>query len=150
MKAFPLSEAARSLPPLTEAYIVMPAGTVQKKIIDSIRTDRDFLLISFRGISDRQEASKLRNAMIEVDASMLPELGENEYYYHQIIGLSVVTSDGEVIGRVTEIMETPGNELYVVQGTDKEYLIPAVKQIIAGIDLNTGIMAITPIDGLLD
>jgi len=150
VKAFPLSEAARSLPPLTEAYIVTPAGTVQIKIIDSIRTDRDFLLISFRGISDRQEASKLRNAMIEVDASMLPKLGENEYYYHQIIGLSVVTSNGEVIGRVTEIMETPGNELYVVKGTDKEYLIPAVKQIIAGINLNAGIMIITPIDGLLD
>lgn len=81
---------------------------------------------------------------------MLPELGEHQYYYHQIIGLSVVTPDGEMIGRVTEIMETPGNEVYVVQGTDKEYLIPAVKPIIASIDLNTGTMTITPIDGLLD
>jgi len=92
----------------------------------------------------------LRNAMIEVDASMLPELRKNQYYYHQIIGLSVVTAAGEMIGRVTDIMETPGNEVYVVQGTDKEYLIPAVKPIITEIDLNTGTMTITPIDGLLD
>jgi len=128
----------------------MPAGTVQKKIIHSIRPDREFLIIAFHGISDCEEASMLRNAMIEVDASMLPELGNNQYYYHQIIGLSVVTAAGEIIGTVTDIMETPSNEVYVVQGTDKEYLIPAVKAVIADINLNAGTMTITPIDGLLD
>ena len=128
----------------------MPAGTVQNKIIHSIRTDREFLIISFQGISNCEEASTLRNAMIEVDASILPALGENEYYYHQIIGLSVVTVAGETIGRITEIMETLSNEVYVIQGADKEYLIPAVKSVIAGINLNTGTMTITPIDGLLD
>jgi len=116
----------------------------------SIRTDREFLIIAFHGISSREEASTLRNAMIEVDASMLPALGENEYYYHQIIGLSVVTVEGKTIGRVTEIMETVSNEVYVVQDIDREYLIPAVKAVIADINLNTGIMTITPVDGLLD
>lgn len=128
----------------------MPAGTVQKKIIHSIRTDREFLIITFHGISNCEEASILRNAMIEVDASILPALRNNEYYYHQIIGLSVVTADGKTIGRVTEIMETLSNEVYVVQGMGKEYLIPAVKSIIADIDLKACIMTITPIDGLLD
>lgn len=85
-----------------------------------------------------------------MDASRLPELGENQYYYHQIIGLSVVTADGKAVGRITDILETPANELYVVQGMDREYLIPAVKSVIAAINLNTGIMTITPIDGLLD
>ncbi|MBI5848378.1 MAG: 16S rRNA processing protein RimM [Nitrospirae bacterium] len=150
VKAFPLSKAAQSLPPLTEAQVVTSAGTVQKVTIHSVRTDREFLLISFDGISDRQEASKLRNAMIEVDASLLPELGSNEYYYHQIIGLTVVTAGGETIGRVTDILESPGNELYVVQGNEKEYLLPAVKPLIADINLETGIMTITPIEGLLD
>jgi len=128
----------------------MPAGTVRKEIIDSIRTDREFLLISLQGITSRDEAAMLRNAMIEVDLSLMPELGNNEYYYHQIIGLSVVTADGEIIGKITEIMETPANEVYVVQGPDKEVLIPAVKSVIAGIDLGKGTMTITPIDGLLD
>jgi 16S rRNA processing protein RimM len=128
----------------------LPTGTVLKKTITSIRPDREFLLIAFHEISNPEEASTLRNAIIELDASMLPELGSNEYYYHQIIGLSVVTVYGKMIGRVTEIMETPGNEVYVVQGTDKEYLIPAVKAVIADINLNTGTMTITPIDGLLD
>jgi len=128
----------------------MPAGRVRKEVMHSIRTDREFLIIAFHGISSREEASTLRNAMIEVDASMLPALGENEYYYHQIIGLLVVTVEGKTIGRVTEIMETVSNEVYVVQDIDREYLIPAVKAVIADINLNTGIMTITPVDGLLD
>jgi 16S rRNA processing protein RimM len=150
VKALPLSEAVRLLPPLTEAYIVMPAGTVQNKILQSIRTDRDFLIISFDGISSREEASTLRNGIIEVEASIMPQLGENTYYYHQIIGLSVVTADGKIIGRIAEIMETLSHEVYVVQGGGKEYLIPAVKSVIADIDLKTGTMTITPTDGLLD
>lgn len=128
----------------------MPTGTAQKRIIHSIRTDREFLIISFSGISNREEAATLRNAVIKVDASMLPALESNTYYYHQIIGLSVVTVDGQIIGQVAEVMETPGTEVYVVQGSNKEYLIPAVKSIIADINLATGTMTITPIDGLLD
>ncbi len=128
----------------------MPAGAVRKIIILSIRTDRESLLISFEGISNCEEASMLRNATIEVDVSMMPELRKNQYYYHQIIGLSVVTVAGEMIGKVIDIMETPGNEVYVIQGMGKEYLIPAVKPIITAIDLNAGTMTITPIDGLLD
>ena len=128
----------------------MPTGTVQKRIIHSIRTDREFLIISFSGISSREEAATLRNAKIEVDASLLPALESNEYYYHQIIGLSVVTVDGKILGKVTEIMETPGTEVYVVQGMNKEYLIPAVKSVIEDINLATGTMTITPMDGLLD
>jgi len=128
----------------------MPTGTVQKRIIHSIRTDREFLIISFSGISSREEAATLRNAKIEVDASLLPALESNEYYYHQIIGLSVVTVDGVIIGKVTEIMETRGTDVYVVQGMNKEYLIPAVKSVIEDINLATGTMTITPMDGLLD
>lgn len=150
MKALPLSKAVRSLPPQTEAFIVTPAGIVQNIFIHSIRTDRDFLIISFDGITSREEASMLRNAIIEVDASVLPELGENEYYYHQIVGLSVVTADGKIIGTITEIMETLSHEVYVVQGGSREYLIPAVASVIADINLKAGTMTITPIDGLLD
>lgn len=128
----------------------MPAGTVRKEKIDSIRSDREFLIIAFQGITGRDEAAVLRNAMIEVDPLLMPKLGNNEYYYHQIIGLSVVTASGEMIGRVTEIMETPANEVYVVQGNDREYLIPAVKSVIADIDLDAGTMTITPLDGLLE
>jgi len=77
-------------------------------------------------------------------------LQKNEFYHRQIIGLMVITSEGREIGRVAEILETGSNDVYVVRGQGKEYLIPAIKDIISRIDLRSGTIIITPMEGLLD
>ena len=92
----------------------------------------------------------LRNAVIEMGEKDLPALPENEYYHRQIIGLAVITSEGNEIGRVTEIMETGSNDVYIVKGQGKEYLIPAIKDIVTHIDLASGTITITPLHGLLN
>lgn len=74
---------------------------------------------------------------------------ENEFYHRQIIGLVAITSEGREIGKVVEIMETGSNDVYVVRGQGKEYLIPAVKDVISSVDLDSGTITIIPIDGLL-
>jgi len=76
-------------------------------------------------------------------------LRENEFYHRQIIGLVAITSEGREIGKVVEIMETGSNDVYVVRGQGKEYLIPAVKDVISSVDLDSGTITIIPIDGLL-
>jgi len=77
-------------------------------------------------------------------------LRENEFYHRQIIGLVAITSEGREIGKVVEIMETGSNDVYVVRGQGKEYLIPAVKDVISSVDLDSGTITIIPIEGLLD
>jgi 16S rRNA processing protein RimM len=67
-----------------------------------------------------------------------------------VIGLEVFDTQGERIGIVTRTWPTPGGELYVVNGGSKEYLIPAVKEIIEKVDLASGKMIINPPEGLLD
>jgi 16S rRNA processing protein RimM len=62
----------------------------------------------------------------------------------------VITSEGKEIGRVAEIMETGSNDVYVVRGQGKEYLIPAIKDVILSVDLWSGAIIITPMEGLLD
>jgi 16S rRNA processing protein RimM len=62
----------------------------------------------------------------------------------------VITSEGKEIGRVAEIMETGSNDVYVVRGQGKEYLIPAIKDVILSVDLRSGAIIITPMEGLLD
>ena len=62
----------------------------------------------------------------------------------------VITSEGREIGRVAEILETGSNDVYAVRGQGKEYLIPAIKDIISRIDLRSGTIIITPMEGLLD
>jgi len=60
-----------------------------------------------------------------------------------------ITTEGREIGKVVEIMETGSNDVYVVRGQGKEYLIPAVKDVISSVDLDSGTITIIPIDGLL-
>ncbi|MEI6207659.1 MAG: ribosome maturation factor RimM [Desulfuromonadales bacterium] len=82
--------------------------------------------------------------------SQLPEPAENEYYWRDLIGLTVVTDQGLELGPVTDIFETGSSDIYVVHGTDKEYLIPAVAKVVSHIDIPGNRMIITPLDGLLD
>jgi 16S rRNA processing protein RimM len=80
----------------------------------------------------------------------LPELGEGEFYHHQIIGLTVITSEGDVIGKIEEVLETGSNDVYVVRKDNNEYLIPAIKEVVTHIDLEKGQVTIKVMNGLLD
>ena len=75
----------------------------------------------------------------EEDAVKLPP---NHYFWHQIVGLQAVTAEGAVLGKIDEILETGSNDVYVVHGPEGELLIPAIKQVVKAIDLNSGTMTV--------
>ncbi len=77
-------------------------------------------------------------------------MNPGEYYQYQVIGLEVFDLHGARIGVITRTWPTPGGELYVVRGEDKDHLIPAVKEIVEKVDFAAGKMIINPPDGLLD
>ena len=83
------------------------------------------------------------------EAALQP-LEPGEYYYYQVLGLDVFNTQGEWLGTLTRIWSKKGGDLYVVQGTAKEYLIPAVKEIIEQIDLRGRKIIVNPPPGLLD
>jgi 16S rRNA processing protein RimM len=115
----------------------------------SKRHGRQFL-IKLSGIDGIEEASKWVGFDLCVAESALQPLQPGEYYHYQAIGLEVLDLNGEVIGVITHTWSTPGGELYVVQGAEKEHLIPAVKEIVEKVDLAAGKMIINPPAGLLD
>ena len=77
-------------------------------------------------------------------------LPEDEFYFHQVEGFSVLTQDGEEIGEVKDLISVPGNDLLVVVSGDREILIPLVKSICLEIDLPQKRLVIDPPAGLLD
>lgn len=105
------------------------------------------LLLRLSGIEDRNAAEQWPGAQVYVLKEALP-LDEDEYYSHQIEGLTVVTSEGETLGRVTEILSTGANDVYVVQSSEGEILLPAIKQVILRVDPDAGIMVVKLLDGL--
>lgn len=108
------------------------------------------VILGLMEISDIDQVPPLVGSEICLYRSQLPKLEEDEYYWCDLIGLEVVTVDGEMLGSIAEIFETGGNDVYVVRGGKREYLIPAVASVIGSIDLAGGRMLVTPLEGLLD
>ncbi len=94
-------------------------------------------------------ASALRGSSVCVGRDEVV-LEEGEFFCDQLIGLSVFTAAGDMIGKVEEIMETGGNDVYVVRMNAKEYLLPGIRDVIREIDLDRGRIIINPMPGLLD
>ena len=117
-------------------------------IIESTIWQKDAVIIKIPGIDTPDDAAKLRRKTLEIPQSELRELPEGQYYQFDIIGLEVLTTDGTVLGKVTNILNC-GNDVYVIKGESKEILIPATKDVIKNIDLKKGQMVIEPIEGLL-
>ncbi len=121
----------------------------QPMTIDSTEWHKGKAIIKFNTIDSIEDAEKLQGQLVEIHHSQLHHLPEGQYYHFQLIGLEVWTSQGELLGNITEILTTPSNDNYVVSGTKGEILIPAIEDVIKSIDLNKGCLVIEPIEGLL-
>jgi len=150
MRALPLADSFYSLAPENTIVVSLPSGISESVKIESLRKLDKYALVSFYGINDPETALKYRGAILGTDKSLLPALKEGEYLYEQLIGLTVCTTEGNVIGQVSEIFETGSNDVYVVKGPDKEYLIPAIHDVIKEISLEEGRIFIRVLEGLLD
>lgn len=118
--------------------------------VESARPHRRQILLKLCGIDDIESARQWLGSTLSVPEEALATPGLGQYYHYQVIGLEVFDTNGARIGTLKEIWSTPASELYVVAGVDKEHLIPAVKEIIAEVDLAAGRMIVDPPAGLLD
>jgi 16S rRNA processing protein RimM len=118
--------------------------------IESSKPHKNQLLIKLRGIDHIDAAKLLIGATLRVDDSVLAALEPGQYYQYQVVGFDVVDKDGNAIGKLVATLKTAGGDLYVVQGAEKEHLIPAVKEIVEKVDFDAKIIIIDPPDGLLD
>lgn len=150
LKTLPLSSVFTCLKPQDQVWLSGPSGDREKRKVSSLKPLGKYFVISLDGIHDIEAAKVLRNAVVEVAQESLPSLDEGEYYHDQIVGLSVLNLQGDVIGTVAEILSTGSNDVYVVRGGNREYLIPAIRDIIREVDLEGGRIFIDTIEGLLD
>lgn len=122
----------------------------QPYTVASARIQGAFALLRLEEITDRDAALALRARDVEVPATDLLPLPKGQFYWHQVIGLTVIdATTGESIGTVKDILETGANDVYIVQGEGKEILVPAIKDIVKAIDPAAGRMLIEPLPGLL-
>ncbi|MBB3604786.1 16S rRNA processing protein RimM [Mycolicibacterium sp. BK556] len=121
-------------------------------VIEAARPHGARLLVRLDGVSDRNAADALRGNLFVVDTADLPEIDDpDEFYDHQLEGLSVRTVDGRALGSVAEVLHTAGGELLAVRNADgAEVLVPFVAAIVTSVSLADGVVEIEPPEGLLD
>ncbi|MBN1895029.1 16S rRNA processing protein RimM [bacterium] len=108
------------------------------------------VILKLEGIDDRGQAERLRGAVLKIRNSDRPPLEKGRYYIGDVVGLTVKTEGGRVIGKINEVLKMPAQDLYVVRGASREILIPAVRQMIKKIDVEAGIMVVDPVEGLVE
>jgi len=110
----------------------------------------DELLLQLADVRDRGAAEELRGQLVQIAREDAVPLAPGEFYEHQIVGLNVITTDGEPLGQVVEVLATGANDVYVVQGPRGEVLLPARVEVVRAIDLDAGTMTATLLPGLLE
>ncbi len=121
----------------------------QPMTIDSAEWHKGKVIIKLNQIDTIEAAQRLRGQPIEIHHRQLYPLPEGQYYHFQLIGLEVWTTQGELLGNITEILTAEGNDNYVVSGDKGEILIPAIEDVVKSIDLDSRRITIEPIKGLL-
>ena len=122
----------------------------QPMTIASAEWHKGKAIIKLDTIDGIEQAERLRGKALEIHHSQLKSLPEGQYYHFQLIGLEVWTTEGELLGKVSQILSAKSNDNYVVGGTKGEILIPAIEDVVKSIDLDKGRITIEAIEGLLD
>ena len=120
--------------------------------VESVRVTTDGkVFLRLEGIEDRNAADLLRNSVISISSEESVELPVDTYFHYDLVGMTVFDRfSGKELGILKEIIDASVDDLYVIRGLDKEYLIPARKEFIKLVDVDNKRMEIESIPGLLD
>ncbi|MEJ5211107.1 MAG: ribosome maturation factor RimM [Burkholderiales bacterium] len=140
IKIHPYTETPASLTRYGRWWLGREAPYAEHEVVQS-RVHGAQVLAKLAGIDDRDQAARLKGQWVVVPRGALPSTGEDEYYWVDLIGLTVVNTEGTSLGTVRELMETGANDVLVVQG-ERERLIPFIRQVILDVDLAEGIIRV--------
>lgn len=122
------------------------------RAVERARVHKNVVVVKFEGVDTVEEAQKLRNRVIYIDRDEL-ELPEGTFFIQDLIGVEVRDADDpdKVYGKLTEVSQPGANDVYhVLSPENREYLVPAIPDVVIDTDLENGRMLIRPLKGLFD
>jgi 16S rRNA processing protein RimM len=126
-----------------------PNEFFESKVI-SITPHGSFYLLRLSGLNSIDQANTFKGAGILIRKDSLIKKYEDEFFWYELLGLDVYLTTGQYLGVLKEIFPTGSNDVYVVDNQGKEFLIPAIHQVVKEINIPKKRMVISPIKGLLD
>jgi 16S rRNA processing protein RimM len=132
----------------TVLLISSPDGSENRYEIDWVKSHSRGALLTLKEVTGRDHAKSLIGSELYIEKAELPELETGAYYWFDLIGVNVYTSDERYIGSIASIIETGANDVYVVKDADKEILVPALESVVQSIDIESKIMRVELPEGL--
>ena len=117
--------------------------------IEHSRVHKNVVVMKIKGVDTPEDAQLLRGKILFMDRNDV-ELDEGCYFVQDLIGLEVVGEDGKVYGKLTQVSPTGANDVYHIKNGEKEYLIPAIPDVVLETDIENGKMVIFPMEGLFE
>jgi 16S rRNA processing protein RimM len=108
------------------------------------------LLLSLKPFDNINQVLHLVGRELLAERSQLPELPKGEYYWRDLLGMKVVTDQGEALGEVVEVIATGSNDVFVVKAGAKELLLPAIADVVRDMDMVQRVITVTLLEGLRD
>lgn len=132
------------------AQLVIEKGQQQIPVtVESARPHKGMELVKFVGIDNINDVQKYRDCFLSVSEDQQDELADGQYYYHQIIGLTVETQEGRQLGTIKEILSPGANDVWVVDRPGKDdLLLPVIKDVIKQVDLDHHKVIVELLEGL--
>ena len=118
--------------------------------VTEVRPHRNGLLVRFQGIQDRDRLDFFRNRYLLIPFEQAAPLAQGELFQHQLVGLTVVTGEGDQVGTVREIYDQGPVDLLAVTTEEGEILIPFTREVVVEWDLEERRLVVDPPEGLLD
>ncbi len=119
-----------------------------ERVVEWSRGGGGGLVVKLRGIENRTMAEVFRGRYLEIPEGAARPAGEGRFYHHQLIGLPVSTASGRPMGVIEEVLERPANDVWLSRDGTVEYLIPATRDAVVGVDLDG--KTVTVADWLLE
>jgi 16S rRNA processing protein RimM len=131
-------------------YLESPGREPESRTVESVRPQRKGLLLKLAGVDTREDAEGIVGGLVSTPEETLPPLKDHEFYYSEIRGFRVSTTNGRDLGSITETFHNGSTDVWIVQDGRREYLIPVIADVVRDIDRSRRAVTIEPLDGLLD
>ncbi|MGW8956202.1 ribosome maturation factor RimM [Paenibacillus sp. NPDC055715] len=135
----------------SELLIIFADGKAPIPVtIETARFQKNMVVAKFKEYHNINDVEKYKGSLLKVSAERLGELEQNEFYFHEVVGLEVVTEDGEKLGVVKEILTPGANDVWVVTMPDgKELLLPYIEDVILDVNVPEKRVTVRLMEGLL-
>ena len=150
VKVQPATHSPGRLKELHEVFLGKSEDDAVAYVVDDVILNNRGVFLKFRSVNDRSASDQLRGNFVFVDSRNVSRPEEGSHFVHDLLGCTVTTTGGRVLGVIGDILKLPAQDVWVVRDGAKEYMIPAVGEFVQKVDTQNRSVVVRLIEGLIE